>query len=410
MDKQDRLLTTWGEIATYLEVSARTAQKWAGTRGLPVQRYGGRVSARTRELDEWVAAETMKTRPAGDGLRRHSPAMVAEVEKEQGGLASSSDGNASEPADQARRQSLKLLVGAGVALGAAAVGAAVWTRRREILDLGTPVYGFCFDGAHIWATEQKRDLIRKIRASDRKTIGEYRVSPGGEAFPTHCLFDGKDIWIANRKSATIGRVRAADGKLAASISLPSAPYAIAFDGRCLWAALMHSKILIKIDSTSNRVEGLVELGEEDACDLAFDGSRLWVALSNDAALLKVDPGTNRVERRIILGTWRASYLYFDGNHMWASSQEANRVFKLRVPDGWPLAYRTVESASRFTHAGRYLWVSQPFADSVTRIRRSDAGVVRTHKMSGLPLALAATQDEVWVACENAATKAVVEIV
>lgn len=412
MDKQDRLLTTWGEIATYLDVSARTAQKWASTRGLPVQRYGGRVSARTRELDEWIAAETNKARSAVEAAKQN-PRSLGEGEEgapsDSGGLIPGQAGTQDAPADPTKRRSMRLLAGAGLALGAGAAGVAFWARRRDLLDLGTSVYGLCFDGTHIWATEQEKGLIRKIRASDRKTIGEYRVSAENGAFPTHCLCDGKDIWIANRKNATVGRVRAADGALVASIRLPAAPYAITFDGRCLWAAVMHGKLLVKIDSASNRVEGKVELGEADPCDLAFDGSKLWVALSDSAALLKIDPGTNQVERRIALGTWRASYLHFDGSHMWASSQEANRVFKLRVPDGWPLAYRTVESASRFTHAGEDLWVSQPFADSVTRIRRSDASVIRTHKVTALPLALAATQDEVWVACESAVSKAFVEI-
>lgn len=412
MDKQDRLLTTWGEIATYLDVSTRTAQKWASTRGLPVQRYGGRVSARTRELDEWRAAETNKTRSAVEAAKQN-PQSVGEEEEgapgDSGGRVPGQSGTQDAPADPAKRRSMRLLAGVGLALGGGAAGVAFWAGRKDLLDLGTSAYGLCFDGTHIWATEQKKGLIRKIRASDRKTIGEYRVSEGDGAFPTHCLFDGKDIWIANRKNATVGRVRAADGALVASIQLPAAPYAIAFDGVCLWAAVMHGKLLVKIDSASNRMEGQVELGEAEPCDLAFDGSKVWVALSDSAALLKIDPGTNRVERRIALGTWRASYLYFDGSNMWASSQEANRVFKLRVPDGWPLAYRTVESASRFTHAGEDLWVSQPFSDSVTRIRRTDASLIRTYKTTALPLALAATQDEVWVACENALSKPVVEI-
>jgi len=50
------LLTTWKEIAAYLGVTVRTAQKWELERRLPVHRVPGgrgRVWARTKELDQW---------------------------------------------------------------------------------------------------------------------------------------------------------------------------------------------------------------------------------------------------------------------------------------------------------------------------------------------------------------------
>jgi hypothetical protein len=49
-------LTSWKEIATFLGVSVRTAQKWEAERGLPVRRLpGGRshVSARIEDLAAW---------------------------------------------------------------------------------------------------------------------------------------------------------------------------------------------------------------------------------------------------------------------------------------------------------------------------------------------------------------------
>ena len=51
-----RLLTSWKEIAEYLGVSVRTAQKWEGEMGLPVHRLPGekgRVSAEAGALERW---------------------------------------------------------------------------------------------------------------------------------------------------------------------------------------------------------------------------------------------------------------------------------------------------------------------------------------------------------------------
>jgi len=53
---QARELTSWKEIAAHLGVSVRTAQRWAGERGLPVRKLGGprgRVLVTVKELEEW---------------------------------------------------------------------------------------------------------------------------------------------------------------------------------------------------------------------------------------------------------------------------------------------------------------------------------------------------------------------
>jgi hypothetical protein len=54
-------LQTWSQIASYLQVSVRTAQLWARNRGLPVQHLAGTrtpVFAFTQELDAWLKAQS----------------------------------------------------------------------------------------------------------------------------------------------------------------------------------------------------------------------------------------------------------------------------------------------------------------------------------------------------------------
>lgn len=49
-------LTSWKEVAQYLGVHVRTAQKWEHAYGLPLHRRPGprgRISANTAELDAW---------------------------------------------------------------------------------------------------------------------------------------------------------------------------------------------------------------------------------------------------------------------------------------------------------------------------------------------------------------------
>jgi len=53
-------LHSWKEIADYLGVTVRAAQRWEKTAGLPVRRLGrgrsARVVALSEELDKWMAA------------------------------------------------------------------------------------------------------------------------------------------------------------------------------------------------------------------------------------------------------------------------------------------------------------------------------------------------------------------
>lgn len=50
---EPRRFTSWKQIATYLGVSERTVQLWEKTRGLPVERFGNRVSSSEPDLQAW---------------------------------------------------------------------------------------------------------------------------------------------------------------------------------------------------------------------------------------------------------------------------------------------------------------------------------------------------------------------
>jgi excisionase family DNA binding protein len=77
--QSSRRLTSWKEIAKYLGVNVRTAQKWERTRELPIHRMAGvksRVTANIGELDSWrqqltreSAAESRSySWPLGEGV------------------------------------------------------------------------------------------------------------------------------------------------------------------------------------------------------------------------------------------------------------------------------------------------------------------------------------------------------
>ncbi|HUI42043.1 MAG TPA: helix-turn-helix domain-containing protein [Terriglobia bacterium] len=61
----DGRLDTWGEIAAYLKVEQRTAQRWEEIKDLPIHRLGARVYAYKPELDAWVRNQEPVDQPDG---------------------------------------------------------------------------------------------------------------------------------------------------------------------------------------------------------------------------------------------------------------------------------------------------------------------------------------------------------
>lgn len=72
---QNRVLTSWKEIAAYLGKGVRTVQRWEKDFGLPIRRPHGSdksaILARTRDLDAWVAMRCSTREEPGDGRREH---------------------------------------------------------------------------------------------------------------------------------------------------------------------------------------------------------------------------------------------------------------------------------------------------------------------------------------------------
>lgn len=76
---QNRVLTSWKEIAAYLGKGVRTVQRWEKDFGLPVRRPvhsdKSAILARTRDLDTWIAMRCC-TRGLSDNEASHRRTMA----------------------------------------------------------------------------------------------------------------------------------------------------------------------------------------------------------------------------------------------------------------------------------------------------------------------------------------------
>jgi hypothetical protein len=70
-------LTSWKEIAAFLRIDVKTAQRWERTRGLPVRRppgaQRGLVYASREEIEEWLSRSAKAGPDAGGGVKEPAP-------------------------------------------------------------------------------------------------------------------------------------------------------------------------------------------------------------------------------------------------------------------------------------------------------------------------------------------------
>src|SRR5215831_12997982 len=73
------VLNTWQDVASYLGVSVRTAQKWEKTLGLPIRRMPGRrgrIVADPAELDRWKSQTALPNAKPGEIASRSKARLL----------------------------------------------------------------------------------------------------------------------------------------------------------------------------------------------------------------------------------------------------------------------------------------------------------------------------------------------
>jgi DNA-binding beta-propeller fold protein YncE len=96
-------------------------------------------------------------------------------------------------------------------------------------------------------------------------------------------FDGENIWTANDGDGTVSKLRASDGKALGTFKIPCCPYGIAFDGAKLWVTTDPG--LFALSAADGKVVGEFPAGP-GSTGVAFDGANIWVALGLGNNVLK----------------------------------------------------------------------------------------------------------------------------
>jgi hypothetical protein len=242
------------------------------------------------------------------------------------------------------------------------------------------VHAVC-DGSSVWITDPTRGNLIRMRAFDGANLGAFsvHVPPGGSG-PFAVAFDGVNVWAAVQSNDTVDpdiivRLRGSDGAYLDQFAVGLHPFGLAFDGRRMWAAASFHNELCSVDEVTG---GGGCLGGGTSGGMAFDGTDMWVARPLIHKVVRLNVETFLEVASYPVG-FMPQQLAFDGANMWVTSRAG--LSKVRASDGVVLGtYGSIElgtDATKVVYDGSSLWVTKPTTAEVVRIRASDGAVTGT---------------------------------
>ncbi|MFA5750491.1 MAG: hypothetical protein WC895_04725, partial [Candidatus Shapirobacteria bacterium] len=154
---------------------------------------------------------------------------------------------------------------------------------------------------------------------------------------------------------------------AATTTVGTTPWGIAFDGAYMWVANLDGGNVSKIDVLTNTVVATVTVGVAPR-GVVYDGQYIWVANSGSRYLSKIDPRTNTVVQNVTTQTGPYS-LAFDGTYIWATYETgAYTVSKISTTSSSMIKTLSIGGASDYVQGvafdGTNVWVGRGWIPGV----------------------------------------------
>ena len=267
----------------------------------------------------------------------------------------------------------------------------------DVIQVGNGPTEIAFDGNSIWVVYFEDQTVSKINPK----TNEISKIASLNGFTNAMVFDGNNMWvsngpekgtvvklISNESSGEISRPNSDELDteepaidlnaqtecsetlvsecVAAIINTGKNPSDIAFDGQNIWVVdngLIGNDgpTITKINPDTNEILFTDEL-EGSPSDVIYDGVNIWIGGS---ILHKVSPSSNTID---VVAT-EAVNLTFDGAHIWGVTEWLGQeLVKINPVTGSVLSTINVgQDIHGIASNGNYLWVSQPFDDTISKI-------------------------------------------
>ena len=179
--------------------------------------------------------------------------------------------------------------------------------------------------------------------------------------PRRLAFDGTHIWVTNAN--TVSKLRASDGSVVGIYPGGSGPVSIAFDGAFIWVGNpgIGNGIVTRLRASDGMLMGTVP-NVNGGDSLVCDGANVWVANLDEREVRKVNTSSLAVQGPFDAGG-PAAALAFDGVNIWVANRGLDTLTELRASDGGlvrtvPLGGQTQPQALAFD--GANIWAAGAF--------------------------------------------------
>ena len=236
----------------------------------------------------------------------------------------------------------------------------------KTFPVGTGAQALAFDGAHMWIT-CCNDSVAKIRVSDGANLGTFQVGAGAHRM----AFDGENIWITHSlASGTLTKLRVSDGAIAGTFNVGASPKGLAFDGSNIWIANSGGNTVTRLRASDGACVGTCTFTVSNTPSaIAFDGTSIYV-LGTTGFMTKL-----RVSDGAVIGTFsgQGEDIAFDGANLWIVNPSLGTVSKHFTATGSLVGYDLGSTGfSRTVFDGKFIWLSNPGASNLVRVRAADA--------------------------------------
>ncbi|HYS15300.1 MAG TPA: beta-propeller fold lactonase family protein [Candidatus Binatia bacterium] len=254
------------------------------------------------------------------------------------------------------------------------------------------------DGRTAWVVYDKSHDLGVIDAESRKLV--RRVKIGGNPYNLAFTPDGRHLLVLDWSSDTSSdevifydlKAEKIDGRV--EVSTWPAHAIFSRDAKLLYVSGETAGDVTVIDVDKRTVVGRIVHGGGDAMGLALpsDGKTLYAAAGENKVIVKIDTATNKAVGEIPLpGIVHEATLTLDGKHLYATLRKINKIVVVRVSDDKVVAtipQKGYPDLVIMEPTGRYALVTNRWADLVSVIDLASHAQVRTIPVGKAPHGMA----------------------
>jgi YVTN family beta-propeller protein len=213
-------------------------------------------------------------------------------------------------------------------------------------------------------------VVRKTIRTDLKPCGEV------EGFGS--------MWVTNFGSGTVQRIDPTTNRVTGSVEVGASPCGIVVGAGALWINGFGTDSVERVDPVTLTRTAHIPVGRAPFDVLFADGS-VWTTNNGDLNVMRIDPETNRVISTIPLGEAVAG-LGFAAGSVWVGTNAGDKVFRIDPASESVTTISTGKSAPAWLSTrDDEVWVGSVLGNAALRIDPSTDRVAEVVKVGSSPV-------------------------